>query len=279
MISWFIRRQLRRLHEIRELDPVPGELRGWSWDKPPVKPRAYLGLGVSEIAYSSQCGFRDLWLRRRKGVRAEASEHMRVGYIVHEIFHRAARDLRSIVFSNGDRWAMVRRLYDRAWLRVRDLTSDRWAVELYRKLVSVWLGESMAAELLNGGEGLGWIPWLSEYRVDGSAIGLSRHLRVDGLSEMGLVVEIKYGKSMRWHRVALAGYALAMESYMEVPVDYGILVHVNNVTEGTPTLWVEPIYISPDLRRSFLEARDEAIDVLLSPVEPPQSACVEDEVL
>jgi CRISPR/Cas system-associated exonuclease Cas4 (RecB family) len=70
-----------------------------------------------------------------------------------------------------------------------------------------------------------------------------------------------------------------MESYMEVPVDYGILVHVNNVTEGSPTLWIEPIYISPDLRRSFLEARDEAIDVLLSPVEPPQSTCVEDEVV
>lgn len=132
MISWLIRRQVRRLHEVRELDPVPGELRGWSWDKPPVKPRAYLGLGVSEIAYSSQCGFRDLWLRRRKGVKAEVNEHMRVGYMVHEIFHRAARDLRFMVFSN-DRWAVVRRLYDRAWLRVR---RAEWSREVGRFMLT-----------------------------------------------------------------------------------------------------------------------------------------------
>lgn len=278
MISWVIRRSLRRLHEVRELDPIPGELRGWSWDKPPVKPRAYLGLGVSEVAYASQCGYRELWLRRRKGVRVEQSEHMRRGAIIHEVFHRASLDLRSIAGRRLD-WASIRRLCDRAEARLRDLGSERWAVELYRKLVLMWAGESIAAEMTNGGPGLGWLPWLTEYRVDGSLLGLSRQLRVDAVGEMGLLVEIKYGKAMRWHRVALAGYALAVEAYMEIPVDYGVLVHVNGVTEGHATVWVEPIYISPSLRRAFLEARDEAIDVLLSPVEPQPTQCVEEEVL
>lgn len=260
---------------MREVDPIPGELRGWSWDKPPVKPRAYLGLGVSEVAYASQCGYRELWLRRRKGVKIEPSDAMRRGYIVHEVFHRASRDLRAIV-SRGFNWYDVRRLCDRASSRLSDLSGEKWVIELYRKLVLMWIGESLAAELTNGGPGLGWLPWLTEYRVDGSLLGLSKQLRVDALGEMGLLVEVKYSRSMRWHRVTLAGYALAIEAYMEIPVDYGVLVNINNV-DVSPSILVEPIYISPSLRRAFLEARDEAIDVLLSPIEPSPSQCVEEE--
>lgn len=278
MISWLTRRYLRRLHEIREADPVPGDLRGWSWDKPPMKPRAYLGLGVSEIAYASQCGYRELWLRRRKGVRVEQNEGMRRGYVVHEVFHRASMDLRGVM-RDCIQWSDLRRLLDRAPIRLKDLTSERWAIDLYRKLLLVWAGESIAAEMINGGPGLGWLPWLTEYRVDGSLLGLSKHLRVDAVGEMGLLVEVKYGKAMRWHKVALAGYALAVESYMEVPVDYGILVHVNGVNEGKIAVLVEPVYISPSLRRTFIDARDEAIDVLLSPVEPQPTQCIEEEMV
>ncbi|WP_434731272.1 CRISPR-associated protein Cas4 [Thermogladius sp. KZ2Tp1] len=38
-------RSVRRLYAWSRADPVEEELRGWSWDRPPVKPRAYLGLG------------------------------------------------------------------------------------------------------------------------------------------------------------------------------------------------------------------------------------------
>ena len=94
MVTWhIIRRSLRRLHHLRDSDPVPGELRGWSYDSPPVKPRAYLGLGVSEVAYGASCGWRSLWLRRR-GKAQEPTQSMEAGAVLHEAFHRAARDVR-----------------------------------------------------------------------------------------------------------------------------------------------------------------------------------------
>jgi CRISPR/Cas system-associated exonuclease Cas4 (RecB family) len=36
---------------------------------------------------------------------------------------------------------------------------------------------------------------------------------------------------------------------------------------------VEPVYISAEYRRKFLEVRDDAIDVLLSNMEPPEVEC------
>ena len=67
-------RSIRRLYELARADPVDPELRGWSWDRLPLKPRAYLNLGVSEIA-SKYCETRrDIWLRRKTGARAEPTE-------------------------------------------------------------------------------------------------------------------------------------------------------------------------------------------------------------
>ena len=147
-----------------------------------------------------------------------------------------------------------------------------WAVELYRSLALSWAGESAASMLLYGGEGVGWLPWLSEYRVDGSLLGLSSRLRVDAVDGAGVVVEVKYGRPSRRHAVGLAGYALALESEHEVPYDYGIIVRVSGVPGGRPSLRVEPVFIGGKLRREFLERRDDAVDVLLSGSEPPRPA-------
>ena len=265
MVSWlFLRRALRRLHAEAEADPVPGELRGWSYHSPPVKPRAYLGLGVSEVAYGAACGWRSLWLRRR-GVEQPRTPAMEAGLALHEAVHAAAVDVRLALARGEKPWAAAGRLLSGAWRRLRG--SPAWAVEVYRALVSVWLGEAAGHELYYGGEGAGWLPWLTEYRVDGYLLGLSRALRVDALSDAGVVVEVKLGRPQWWHRLALAGYALALESMLEAPFDYGLLLTVG-LNGGRPRFYLEPVYISPRLREDFLAARDEAVDALLSGVEP-----------
>jgi len=77
-------RTLKRLYSWSKNDPVDEELRGWNWDKPPLKPRAYLELGVSEIA-SKYCETRrDLWLRRKMNIKPEISEPIFKGYLIHE---------------------------------------------------------------------------------------------------------------------------------------------------------------------------------------------------
>ncbi|GAB6148784.1 type I-A CRISPR-associated protein Cas4/Csa1 [Stetteria hydrogenophila] len=259
-----LRRSLRRLHAEAESDPVPGELRGWSYHSPPVKPRAYLGLGVSEVAYGAACGWRQLWLRRR-GVEQPRTPAMEAGIALHEAVHAAAVDVR-LSLARGERpWAAASRLLAGARGRLRGLPG--WAVEVYRALVLAWLGEAAGHELHYGGEGAGWLPWLSEYRVDGYPLGLSRALRADALGEAGVVVEVKLGRPQWWHKLALAGYALALESMLEAPFDYGVLLSVT-LNGGRPRFSVEPVYVSPRLREDFLAARDEAVDALLSGVEP-----------
>lgn len=266
MVTWhIIRRSLRRLHHLRDSDPVPGELRGWSYDSPPVKPRAYLGLGVSEVAYGASCGWRSLWLRRR-GKAQEPTQSMEAGAVLHEAFHRAARDVRLWLARGLPSWLVASRLVSDTHRRL-PRGWPPWAYNVYRLLVTAWAGEAAGQGLYYGGDGLGSGPWLSEYMVDGSPLGLSRSLRVDGLAEAGVVVEVKLGRSSWWHKLSLAGYALAMESFFEAPIDYGVVVAVS-IPGRQPRVHVDPVYVSADLREEFLRARDDAVEALLSDSEP-----------
>ena len=258
-------RGLRRLHWFRSRDPVEDELRGWSWERPPVRPRGYLGLGVSEVAYRYCPTRRDLWLRRVKGVVGEARGPVLKGRLVHEVFHMAARDSRRMLALGVSGWEAYERLAARAWRRVREACSEDWCIRLYKHLVLTWTSEAARAEAIMGGEGVMSLPWLTEFRIDGSMLGLSNQLRVDALGEASVIVEIKYGRQGDFHKVGLAGYALAFEASLEVPVDYGVLIYVDKVEARTPRVRVEPVYISPALRREFLISRDEAIDIISGP--------------
>ncbi|MEM2794537.1 MAG: type I-A CRISPR-associated protein Cas4/Csa1 [Thermofilaceae archaeon] len=249
-------RSLRRLHRIREQDPVEDECRGWNWDRPPVRPRAYLGLGVSEIAYKYCATKRDVYLRRL-GVSGERTQQLFDGGLVHAVFHAASSDVRRELTLGFKGWEAYERLASASLERLRglgvQLEQQAWLLDLYKQLVLTWCAEEF--------------PWLfTEYRVDGSFLGLSRNLRVDGLAEGGVVFEVKYGKLLEFHALALAGYALALESSLEVPFDYGVLVYV--VNNGRVAVSWEPVYISTRLRAEFIEQRDELNDILLSGREP-----------
>ncbi|MEN2999477.1 MAG: type I-A CRISPR-associated protein Cas4/Csa1 [Acidilobaceae archaeon] len=267
MIGHSLRRALRTLHEQREHDPVPIELRGWSWDRFPVRPRARLGLAVSDIAYGYRCGWRLLWFKKKYGITPQVGPAAQLGREVHDAFRSAMDDVLKLSIS-GRPWDIARLL----------ATAERrfsWKVaQLYKRLLVVLAGEATETNLIEGGMGAG-LPWVSEYRVDGWPLGLSRQLRVDAMGDAGIVLEIKTGRRGRWQEVAITGYAMAFESFKEVPVDYGILLNVN-MNNGI-TVSADPIYISPDLRREFLNARDEAIDALLSEEEPPETGCGEEE--
>jgi len=253
-------RSLRRLHRLREQDPVEEEYRGWNWDRPPLRPRAYLGLGVSEVACRYCPTGRDVYLRRM-GVGGERTQPLVDGSLVHAVFHAASCDVRRELLAGARGWEAYERLAASAAERVRGLgASDgqlEWLVDLYKTLALTWCAEES--------------PWLfTEYGVDGTVLGLSRSLRVDGLAEGGVVVEVKYGAPRQFHQLALAGYALALEANLEVPFDYGVLIYVR--CNGRVSISWEPVYISTGLRAEFVERRDELIDMLLSGREPPKAA-------
>lgn len=264
-------RGLKKLHHIRSRDPVPEELRGWSYHTPPIKPRAYLGLGVGEVAYRYCETRRDLYLRRVVGARGDGSKPaLANGASIHKIFSEASKAVRALALLGRDGPEIYEELSKKAGetaSKICQEESRQQCEKLYRYLALMWSAEVSKAKITYGSQdAAGLIPWISELRVDGTLVGLSDRLSIDALAEPSIVIEIKTGQRRNFHRLALAGYALAIESSLEIPVDYGALIYIN--INGEIDISIETHYISPDLRKEFIDARDEAIDLILSGKDP-----------
>ena len=265
MLRW-----LRVLRSYAEGYPVEPSLRGWSWQYPPVRPRAFLGLSVYDVA--SYCPTRrDVWLRRVAGVRAQPSHAMKLGLEVHEALSSVVRAVRRYLHSPDD----VPRVYGVVGRLLRSRSSgceSRECVKLvegvgwltYHTLVSEWLWSTSSSYLAPA------LLSLSEVRVDGTPLGLSGWLRVDAIPLSNVVIDVKVGRRSENHELALAAYAMALETSLEVPVDYGLLIYVS--WNGGLGVEVRGVYVGPDLRRAFIDSRDEVVDMLLSSREPPRAA-------
>lgn len=256
---------LRKLR-IRSLnDPVEDEFRGWNYGSPPVKPKAYLGLAVSDLSNRFCASNRDLYLKYVERAKPEPNQLMINGKAYHEALMSAIRDVRSLAIRGLEGSAMVELL-----LRKRVGFAIENAAKLYKFAVLQLAAEVdrglSRANIQSADAALSTLPQLIEVEVDGSPIGLSPHLRVDALSG-NILFEVKTGARCEKHKFALAGYALAMECDREIPVDYAILVYVD-LTPRTPRLTIAPVYVSNELRQDFLEYRDEVIDMIHSERDP-----------
>jgi len=277
VLNWLSPRVVRRLYWLRERDPVPEELRGWSWSSPPLRPRAYFGLGVSEVAYRYCETFRDVWLRRRAGIggRIDEGSPLFLGRVVHHLVDSASRDVRRMLERGlaPSRAAIEIVRLARARAREAGAGGDRRALEFYATIALGFLCQAVLSQGAKGWQPAAGLPPATEYAVDGSPLGLSPRLRVDAIIEAGVIVEYKLGngsaEAARRHAVGLAGYALALESELEVPVDFGLLVQIGDFG-ATPRFHVEPVYIDATLRRRFVDNRDDAIEALMSSSPPPK---------
>jgi len=109
---------------------------------------------------------------------------------------------------------------------------------------------------------------ISEFKVDGSNLGLSSNLSIDIVTDGGVIIDFKYGQPRDFHKLSLAGYALALEAEYEVPYDYGLLVYINDANNKVKVSF-KPVFINSHIRKWFIEERDEIIDMLLENREPP----------
>jgi len=261
-------RSIRRLYAWSRVDPVDEELRGWNWDKPPLKPRAYFELGVSEIA-SKYCETRrDIWLRRKLGVRAAASEPLLRGRLLHEAVSLAISEVSRLVALGWSPWDVYEAVKSK-WRRlVEGVDRSYWRLveHAYKYTVMILLGEVAYEDSVRSGRSQPVV--ISEFRVDGQNLGLSPSLSVDVVTEGGVIVDFKYGSPRDFHKLSLAGYALALEAEYEVPYDYGLLVYIND-SNGDLKVSYKPVYVNSHLRRWFIEERDNIIDMLLEGREPP----------
>jgi len=263
-------RSMRRLYEWVKNDPVDEELRGWNWDKPPLKPRAYLGLTVSEIASKYCQTRRNIWLVRKMNVKPEATELLQKGKLIHESISHAIRGVSRLLMNEYKPWEAYELLKNK-WKKIAQSSEcgvSKTIEAIYKYTLITMLGEACYEALVHGQSTPQVI--ISEYKVDGSSLGLSPNLSIDVLTD-NVIVDFKYGAQREFHKLNLTGHALALESEFEIPFNYGLLIYYNDGGRGIKAFY-RPIYISNNLRRWFIEERDSIIDMLLDEQEPSRDS-------
>lgn len=255
-------RQLRRLHSYRASDPIEEELRGWNYHMPPIKPRRYFSLSIGDVAYKYCLTKRDVYLRKVLKIQGEQRAPLALGQAIHDIIKYVSNELTRLLASGYKPWNALEVLFRKSPKVVKDICPQqhlKYCEEVYK---------AYALDLVSDAfDSTSFLPVVSEFKVDGSPLGLSPRLSVDAIVQLSLVVEFKVGGVQEFHKLALAGYALALESALEVPIDFGALVYVNG-GNSSPEFKFEVHYISPDLRKEFLDARDEVIDMLSQEKDP-----------
>ncbi|MGC8633038.1 MAG: CRISPR-associated protein Cas4, partial [Thermoprotei archaeon] len=75
------------------------------------------------------------------------------------------------------------------------------------------------------------------------------------------------GEARDFHALTAAGYALALESEGEAEVNYGVIAYLR-MSGKIPSVESKYFVVGDELRREFLEIRDEAFRVLETGKDP-----------
>ncbi|MDK6029401.1 type I-A CRISPR-associated protein Cas4/Csa1 [Ignisphaera sp. 4213-co] len=228
---------------------VVADVRGWRFDV--VGPRFLARPSISDV--TSPCPEkRDVWIRRVMRMKID-SDLFVLGRAVHEVFLYP-----------------FRRRYDSLWDVLRGfeklLASFDPLAKRYKEQFVKLFRKSFAFALYSVEEG---IPISVEPMIPAASIGLSDFVKPDLLVGF-LPVDISLAsneKNFERKELALTGYALAIESWIGHPIDFGVAIYVNLFTE--PMLTWRIIRVDDSLRRTFLEMRDKVAMILEHPDEPP----------
>lgn len=257
---------------------VAEELRGWRWRQPPLSPIFDTRLGVYEVAGQYCSTGRDLYLRRVLRVKALPNPAMAEGGYLHGIICRiilAAK--RALYAAEGNSLDAVETLREPdlppidAGAEVEGLrqkASLLWVHE-YRQIMAR-VQDALARQPHVGVDSLvaQALPVIVEQRLDGSFLGLSSHLSVDAFVwSQPMVMDVKFGRKERFHRLNTTGYAMVMESIHEYPVDLGCLVYAS-FRQGRVLIEREFHVIDDELRQWFIESRDERARMVEEEIDP-----------
>lgn len=275
-------------------NPVDDRLRGWNWFQPPLRPYSFeLQLPIWEIAGSICPTHRDIWIRRkllRKKMFTTARQAE--GVVIHKVVSHVFKQAKKMIYTGdyaGLREALLsdsEKMIDNEIEYVRSMVEnlDTEYLKDFAKNVAEWeilriigrINDVKAKYPYIDEEGLVnlAVPLSLELPVDGRLLGLSSMLRVDASwLPGGLVFEIKTGYREYGHKLQIAGYALALESVYERPIDIGVIVYVGRTHDGI-RVKREIFIVDDDLRSEFLERRDEIQMMLLKDKEPqPPKKC------
>jgi len=284
--------EIKRL--MRDLIPrarnqIDERLRGWNWFDSPIRPYSYeLLLPVWDIACSICPTRRDAWIRHKvlkKSV--PTTVHQAKGFVIHKIISSMFLKAKKLIYLGYEelRDELMRSAEESLKHEISEIGKtvqlDERDIEDLRdfcRRIAKWQATRIESKVLEvkakypflNEESLVQLsfPIATEVIVDGSLLGLSRYLRADAAWMLGgMIFDIKLGRKENWHRIQVAGYALAFESVFERPIDVGCTVYISKF--GNDIKIERDFYIIDDeLRSTFLEKRDELQMMLLKDEEP-----------
>ncbi len=266
---------------------VASELRGWTWHQEPMgPPYSSLKLAVYEVASKYCSTARDLWWRRVMQVKFEPNELMIEGGLLHKVMADVIALAKKLIWTIGiDHPAeIISKLrefdsvaFEREWNRNQVkpqfeevLTKARLIWDYETSIIEARLREALSRQPYAKEDSIvsAAIPVVLEQRLDGSLLGLSKHLSVDAYqSAEPLILELKFGSPAEFHKLQVTGYALTAESLFEYPVNLGCIVYPSF---GKDNITVEKDFflIDEELRQTFLDQRDDRMRMIVEELDP-----------
>jgi len=274
-------------NELQNLD-ISEELRGWSWQSPPIEPPARdIFFGVGDLAARYCKTLRDIYLKRIENIKPPPNLKMFEGIVYHGVAADAVTKVKSLLFEKGiigginiigDLMPGVGNTCERIiWealntlgkLEEKDVETVRRKANSFYKYLLVQAASKVdlilskfphidVDSLVNQA-----VPPIVERKIDGSLIGLSKELSADVYTPAYAVADLKTGEIRDFHPYAPTGYALAIEADEETAVNFGMIIYVKlSPHRPVPTIQTKTFLIGDELRREFLEIRDEAFEIV-----------------
>lgn len=257
-----IEKKLRVMRRAVESTGISEDLRGYTWDRPPVEPINDVKIAVSDI--NEFCPTkRDVFVKYVPKEKPQVNRYMLRGLAYHRIIRETIFSIKKAIYQGFNSGEEIIEMFFNDKIP-QDVCNELGIKQndcpkLYRYIVIQTAAkvDEVVSKYPNAEAeeiaGLA-LPQFVERRVDGSLVGLSKFLSVDVFTPQ-IVIDFKSGSERESHPLSLAGYALALEADDEVDVNFGFLTYIT-VGERV-NLNQKGFVISDELRREFIEVRDE----------------------
>jgi CRISPR-associated protein Csa1 len=272
--KWLLRGTIPRARKLG----VDDTLRGWSWSSPPLLSPYEVPLGLAEVANAYCASGRDIYARRVLGAEPEPNEKMLLGGALHSTLRNWAVHAKKTLYICGAEHSEEAMQKIRAF-QEPDLPEARALVRYEADAIEFRLREALSQfpRIQTDALVAQVLPVTLGQMLDGSFLGLSRHLSTDllNLGEPCILNVIFNDHKRDFHPLTLAGYALVLEAVYEFPVDVGVTVYAN-LENGRLHIEREFTVLSDELRMEFVEVRDEKQRMVADELDPgPCEGCEE----
>ncbi len=274
-------------------DEVHPDHRGWNWAQPPLMAIHRARIGIADIA-SLYCETgRDIYLKKVSKVGFRTNEAMTEGLLLHRVVSEVFTRAKVIIYKKPSisSHEFIQELGDisvieeaKNWgFEIQEGSSKKPGLtsEMIKRASLVWDFERtrIAFRIDDIHSRYPYceadsfvflvIPVVVEQRLNGTFLGLSQNLAVDGyIFSQGMVADLKFDPIRHeFHKLTTTGYAMVMESLYEFPVDIGCITYVQ-FKGNQISVKREFHHISDELRQWFIEERDKKMRMIDDETDP-----------